>query len=66
MKDGAKGPSIAFVLGGKPDKGEPPDDESEEASDEEYRSYAETAFPDEEWTPERLKALKQFVMACMG
>ena len=59
-----KAPSIAVLLGKGPSK----DDDykrDEGASEEEYMSYAQEAFPDEEWTPERVKALKQFVMACM-
>lgn len=72
MKSG--GPSIAVLLGkspmkgddyGKPDSKEEEGSESDsEASEEEYRSYLETAFPDEDWTKERIDALHEFVMAC--
>lgn len=65
-----KGPSIASLLGGKGDKAEE-DAEGEGgkykgASVEEYRSYLETAFPDEDWSDDkRVNAMKDFVMACM-
>lgn len=67
-----KAPSLAVVFGGgsgsksgaaEPDK----DDEYKEgASLDEYRSYLETAFPEDDWSDDkRVEAMKSFVMACM-
>lgn len=68
-----KGPSIAVLLG----KGGSPSEEKAEGEDygsrdkggasmDEYRSYLETAFPDEDWSDDkRVKAMRDFVMACM-
>lgn len=38
----------------------------EEDAGEDYQALAEEAFPDEEWSPERVAALKEFVMKCVG
>jgi hypothetical protein len=46
--------------GGK-DEAESPGEESSE-----YRQAAEEAFPDEDWTPERVDAFKAFVKLCSG
>lgn len=66
----AKKPAgLALVFGApKPSpKEEPGESESmsEDAGDDEYTRLAEAAFPDTEWTPERISALKELVMMCM-
>ena len=62
-----KGPSLAFILGGKDKPAEEKDEkEYKGASVEEYRSYLETALPDADWSDDkRVEAMKSFVMACM-
>lgn len=40
-----------------------PDDGPAEESDE-YMQAAKEAFPDEDWTPERVEALRAFVNMC--
>lgn len=69
----AKRPGLAALLLAAPKKGDGEDsgDEgddtyAEEDDGEDYKALAEEAFPDEEWTPERVSALKEFVMKCMG
>jgi hypothetical protein len=39
---------------------------SSEEEGGEYEKFARAAFPDEDWTPKRLIALKELVMSCMG
>lgn len=58
----------ALLLAPKKSGEERNDDETygKEDEGEEYKALAEEAFPDEEWTPERVNALKEFVMKCMG
>ena len=42
------------------------DSADEEKGESKYQDLAEKAFPDEDWSdPERVSALKEFVMACM-
>jgi hypothetical protein len=45
------------------DDGDAPDDEGSES---ELKQAAEEAFPDEDWSPERLDALKALMKLCMG
>lgn len=62
-----KGSSLALLLA--PKKGEEADADDEgdaEESESDYTELAEAAFPDEDWTPERLKAFKELVMSCVG
>lgn len=40
-------------------------DDADEGSDD-YKSLASEAFPDEEWTPDRVAALKSLIKLCMG
>jgi hypothetical protein len=64
VKKGA--PSIALLLGGKDKPAGEGEKEYEGASIEEYRSYLETAFPEDDWSDnKRVTAMKDFVMACM-
>lgn len=62
-----KGGSLAILLGTKPkgDDAEEEGSDAEESGEDDYTAFAEAAFPDEDWTPKRVDALKQFVMACM-
>jgi len=66
---GKGAPSLAILLGSKGGKAEEDaegEGEYKGASIEEYRSYLETAFPDEDWSDDkRVTAMKDFVMACM-
>lgn len=41
-----------------------PDDSPEEESDE-YTQAAKEAFPNEDWTPERVDALRALISMCM-
>ena len=45
------------------DDGDAPDDEGSES---ELKQAAEEAFPDEDWSSERLDALKALMKVCMG
>ena len=45
---------------------QPDEAESSGESSDEYKQAAEEAFPDEDWTPERVDALKALVKLCMG
>jgi hypothetical protein len=59
--------SLAILLATpKGGRGEDEDDDGAEDSEGDYEALAEAAFPDEDWTPDRLKAFKELVMACMG
>lgn len=49
--------------GGKDSPDVPPGDDDEERS--ELKQAAEEAFPDEDWSPERLDALKTLMKLCM-
>jgi hypothetical protein len=60
----AKGQGLALLLADSP-KGKDDEDESDD-SGEDYSDLAKEAFPDEDWTPDRLAAFKEFVMSCMG
>lgn len=63
MPKASKSPALVLAFGGKPkDEGE---DDGEEYEGGDLADLAQAAFPDEEWTPERLTALKEYVMACM-
>lgn len=44
------------------DEPEPADDPSEES--DEFAQAASEAFPDEDWTPDRLAALKEAIRIC--
>lgn len=60
--------SLALLLAAPKGGGEEGDDAESadsESGDDDYTAFAEAAFPDEDWTKERVDALKQFVMACM-
>lgn len=61
---------LALLLAPKKGEGEDPSDEYDKGDDEDteddYMKLAEEAFPDEDWTPQRVAALKEFVMKCMG
>lgn len=56
---------LAPKKGGEDDDGDY-DQGADEDTEDDYTQLAEEAFPDEDWTPERVKALKEFVMKCMG
>ena len=59
---------LALLLapkGGGEGDGDDYDQGDDEDSEDDYTKLAEEAFPDEDWTPERVKALKEFVMKCM-
>lgn len=46
------------------DEASEPDDNPDEESDE-YAQAASEAFPDEDWTPERVEALRALIKMCM-
>lgn len=48
------------------DEAESGDDESIGSESSELKQCAEEAFPDEDWTPERLASLKALMKLCMG
>jgi hypothetical protein len=63
----AKGsPGLALLLSdsSKAKGGEEESDSEDEGED--YSDLAKEAFPDEDWSPERLAAFKELVMSCMG
>jgi len=45
---------------------EPDGDESDTPDSAEFKKAAEEAFPDEDWGPPRLAALKALMKLCMG
>lgn len=47
-------------------KYEPDGDESDTPDSSEFKRAAEEAFPDEDWGPPRLAALKALMKLCMG
>lgn len=55
------GDGLHYDGGDAPDEAEKPGEESDE-----YKQAAEEAFPDEDWTPERVDSFKAFVKLCMG
>lgn len=46
--------------------GDESDDESPEGESSELKQAAEEAFPDEDWSPERLASLKALMKLCMN
>ena len=66
-----KKPGLAALLLAAPKRGSARDsgddpESGDDGDDEDYQALAEQAFPDEDWTPERVAALKEFVMKCTG
>lgn len=51
-----------------PDAGSPdvPEGDDDKGAGDDYKDLASEAFPDEDWTPERVGALKALIKMCAG
>ena len=41
-------------------------DGGDDSGDDDYKSLAEEAFPDDDWNPQRVDALKALIKLCVG
>lgn len=57
--------SLAAILGAPDSGAETPDDDGDSMASD-FESAAVDAFPELEGKPDRIAALKQAIMACMG